>query len=178
MGIFISVSPVQPQKALLPIAVTLSGIFTEVSPVQFSKALKLISVTLSGIVTEVSPVQSLKALKPIAVTGTPSISFGISTEVLPVPRVTFVIVMLLFSAVYSILVAVPGMAFPPTVAFAGNIRVLSDVQLKKANSPIDVTDLGIFTEVSPVHSIKTPLPIFLTPLEIFTEVSPVQLGKA
>ena len=51
-GIEMFVSPVQPQKAPMPIEVTLDGIVTLVSPVQFSKA-PAICVVPSFIVIEV-----------------------------------------------------------------------------------------------------------------------------
>ena len=113
-----------------------------------------------------------------AATGIPPMVVGMSTVVFPLPGFISVTVTVLPLTVYFICAAVSGMAFPPTVALSGNIRVSSDVHWKNADTPIDVTDLGIFTEVSPAHSVKTPLPIFLTPSEIFTEVSPVQLVKA
>ena len=112
--------------------VTPSGISTEVSPVHFLKAFAPIDVTLSGMLTSVSPVQFSKALSPIAVTGKPSIVAGISTVVLSVPGVTFVIVMLPFSTVYSNCVAVSGIALVPGVTLAGYITVSSDVQPEKA----------------------------------------------
>ena len=66
-GMVTDVSPVQPEKAELPIAVTPEGIVTEVSPVQPEKAVLPIAVTPEGIVTEVSPSQSEKAELPIVV---------------------------------------------------------------------------------------------------------------
>ena len=45
----------QPEKAELPMLVTLLGIVTEVKPVQSAKASSSMLVTLLGIVTEVKP---------------------------------------------------------------------------------------------------------------------------
>ena len=50
-GIVMLVSPLQPEKAELPMLVTLSGIVTLVSPVQPEKASAPILVTLSGMAT-------------------------------------------------------------------------------------------------------------------------------
>ena len=55
------VSPLQSEKALLPMLVTLSGIVTLVKPLQPEKARAPMLVTLSGIVMLVKPVQFPKA---------------------------------------------------------------------------------------------------------------------
>ena len=47
----------KPEKAALPIAVTLSGMVTDVKPLQPRKASCPIDVTLSGMVTDVKPLQ-------------------------------------------------------------------------------------------------------------------------
>ena len=44
--------------------------------------------------------------------------------------------------------------------------------------PIEVTELGIVTDVSPLQLWNTPLPIEVTELGIITEVSPLQLSNA
>ena len=51
------VSPLQPEKARLPMVVTLLGMVTDVNPSHFPKAHKAIEVTLLGIVTEVRLLQ-------------------------------------------------------------------------------------------------------------------------
>ena len=56
----IEVSPLHPEKAPLPILVTLLGILIEVSPLQPEKVLLPILVTLFGILIEVSDVQPSK----------------------------------------------------------------------------------------------------------------------
>ena len=68
----------QPEKALAPIVVTLSGIVIDVSPEQPEKALAPMVVTLSGIVIAVSPEQPENADSPIFVT-----LFGIVIDVNP-----------------------------------------------------------------------------------------------
>ena len=62
-----SVRP-QPEKAELPIDVTLSGMVTDVKPLQSRKAELSIDVTLSGMVTDVKPLQPWNAEPPIDVT--------------------------------------------------------------------------------------------------------------
>ena len=49
--------PLQPEKADLPMLVTLSGMMTEVKLLQPEKAHQPMRVTLSGMVTEVKPLQ-------------------------------------------------------------------------------------------------------------------------
>ena len=73
-----AVSPLQPEKALSPILVTLPGIAIEVSPLHPEKAPPPILVTLLGILIDVSPLQPEKALSPILVT-----LFGIFIELSP-----------------------------------------------------------------------------------------------
>ena len=70
---FTEVRDLQPEKALLPIVVTLFGMVTEVSALQPAKAAPPIAVTLFGMFTEVRELQSLKASCPIVVTPSPII---------------------------------------------------------------------------------------------------------
>lgn len=49
------------------------------------------------------------------------------------------------------------------------------MQLPKARYPIEVTELGIITEVRPEQPINAPSPIEVTDLGIVTDVRPVQL---
>jgi len=58
-----------PQKAFLPIVVTVLGISIDVSPGLPEKALSPIVVTVLGISIDVSPEIPEKALSPIVVTG-------------------------------------------------------------------------------------------------------------
>lgn len=48
------------------------------------------------------------------------------------------------------------------------------MQLPKVRYPIEVTELGIITEVRPEQSINAPSPIEVTELGIITEVRPIQ----
>ena len=61
------VKPLQPEKALSPIFVTLEGMVTLVKPLQPEKAEEPISVTLEGMVTLVKPLQPEKVEEPIFV---------------------------------------------------------------------------------------------------------------
>jgi hypothetical protein len=65
---YISVKPMQPEKANIPIKVTEFPIVTEVKPRQTQKAHFPIVVTELGTVTEVNPMHSEKASFPIEVT--------------------------------------------------------------------------------------------------------------
>ena len=53
----IDVSPLQPEKALLSIDVTLLGMVSDVRPLQPEKAELTMNVTLLGMVTDVRPLQ-------------------------------------------------------------------------------------------------------------------------
>ena len=52
------------------------------------------------------------------------------------------------------------------------------LQLLKASSPIDVTELGMVTEVKLVQRTKAHLPIDITELPMVTEFKPLQSKKA
>ena len=62
------VRPVQPEKALILMTVTLFGMVMPTRPVQSEKTTISMSVTLFGMVTLVRPVQPEKALSPMLVT--------------------------------------------------------------------------------------------------------------
>ena len=64
----IDVKPLQLEKAVAPILVTLLGIVIEVKDEQSEKAVASMLVTLLGIVTEVKDLQLMKALYPMLVT--------------------------------------------------------------------------------------------------------------
>jgi hypothetical protein len=53
-GMLTDISPVQPEKAILPMEVTDDGIFTDVSPVQPENAAEPMEVTVDGMLTDVS----------------------------------------------------------------------------------------------------------------------------
>ena len=54
------------------------------------------------------------------------------------------------------------------------VNEASHLQPAKAPLPIEVTELGIVTEVRPVQPEKEPAPIVVTELPMMTEVRPVQ----
>ena len=60
----------------------------------------------------------------------------------------------------------------------GMVTEVSPEQSAKAPSPIDVTELGMATEVSPEQPEKVHEPMEVTELGMVTEVSPEQSAKA
>ena len=74
-SIVTDVSPLQPEKALSPMDVTLLGMTTDVSPLQPEKAKPPMDVTLLPIETDVRPLQPENALSPMSVTLFPIVNF-------------------------------------------------------------------------------------------------------
>ena len=113
-----------------------------------------------------------------AATGIPPMVVGMSTVVFPLPGFISVTVTVLPLTVYFICVALSGAAISAAAAFAGIIRVSSDVQSLKALSPILVTSFGTTTEVSFEQFSKALRSINVTVEGIFISISPVQSEKA
>ena len=68
--------------------------------------------------------------------------------------------------------------YPPELKLSQLIalkfNVVKLLQYSKASSPIDVTLLGIVTEVKSLQRLKAEFPIDVTPLGIVMEVKPLQ----
>ena len=159
MGISTEVKPLQPEKAPAPIEVTEVGISTEVKPLQSEKALCPIDVTELGISTEVKPLQFANAYSPIEVT-----EVGITTEVKPLQpekaegpiEVTEVGMIVFLQPHIKELVAVSIIALQLslesyTVFPLSTVMLSNPLQQEKALLPIDVTELGITTDVKPLQ---------------------------
>ena len=58
------------------------------------------------------------------------------------------------------------------------VIVFSPLHLKNALLPMDVTELGMVTEVSPLHPSNAWLPMDVTELGMVTEVSPLHPENA
>ena len=113
------------------------GITTEVKPLQQEKALLPIEVTELGITTEVKPLQPEKASSPISVT-----ELGIIVFLQPLSN--------LFVAVSIKALQLSLESY--TVFPLSTVMLSKPLQQKKAFSPIEVTELGITTDVKPLHS--------------------------
>ena len=169
--------PMQPSKALDPIAVTLLGMVMAKRLVQPLKAFAPIAVTLLGIETDNRLVQSEKASSPIDVNWSPNM-----TEVMPPqPRKAFApIVVTLFgitvflqpaiSVFVSVLIIALQLSRESKAVFSMSTTIDSRA-LQPSNSPppILVTLLGIIMDERLLQPLKAPLSIFVTLLGIVTE---------
>ena len=126
----------QPEKACSPIDVTLFGILIEVRSVQPEKAQDPIEVTLFGISIEVRPVQPKKALDPIDVT-----LLGILVVCQPA-----------MSSLASVFIIALQSSLESYTEFPSFTTIeIRPVPPPKADLTIEVTLLGISTEVRPVQ---------------------------
>ena len=128
------VSPVHSVKATAPIEVTELGMVTEVSPEQPEKAHSPMEMTELGMVTEVSPEQPSKADSLIEVT-------ELGMIVLLQPTINLfvdvsIIALQLLRESYALLSLL-------------TITEVRPEQLEKTLSPMEVTEFGMDTEVSP-----------------------------
>ena len=142
------VKPVQPENALSPTDVTLLGMVMEVKPVQPENAELLMDVTLLGMVIDVKPVQSWNAALPIVVT-----LLGISIDIMfiqlekarsAIPTVSSLRCIAEPTGIDPLYVyaTLPAYTTPSDWLFNHAVP-------EKAPLPIDVTLLGIVTDVRP-----------------------------
>ena len=61
------------------------------------------------------------------------------------------------------------------VTLLGMITDVKPLQLENALAPIDVTLLGMITDVRPLQPPKASVPMDVTPLPMLTDVKPLQL---
>lgn len=152
--LIIALHPFRESYALLPGSTTMRSIIG-----QYAKAPYPIEITALGIFTEVNPLQPSKALAPMETT-----EFGIIVFLQPAIN-SFVVVLIIalhsFRESYALLSASTTMRSNPE-------------QPAKGHPPIEVTELGIVTEVRPMQPSKAERPIDVTELGILTELRPVQ----
>ena len=140
------------------------GIVTEVKPLQFSNAELPIEVTELGIVMLINPLQPKNAELPIEVTESGIIVF-LQPEI-------------------NVLVSVLIIALQLSLESYTEFPLLTTIDSKllqpmNAELPIEVTELPIVTEVSPLQLLNALLPIEVTELGILIlPVNPLQLLNA
>ena len=139
------VTPIHPKNAEDPISVTELGMVTEVKPVQFSNAKLLIDVTQSPMVTDFRDSLPLKNAEVFLPKYNESIGESAKSN--------------------------PVIVLSPS----SNTSFVSPEQLKNAEGPISVTELGMVTEVKRQQFLNAPEPIEVTELPMVTEVKPLQL---
>ena len=170
----IAVRPLQPEKALAPILMTLPGMVIVVRPEQFKKALPPILVTPVPITTFVKPEQLEKALVPMSL-----IVFGIVIVVMAVqaenaPAPIYLVPAVNVYSVNPLLVA--------STAYVSAYLMLSvtgrEVQPEKALVPMVVTLSGMVIPVRDLHPLNALELMVVTPVPITTLVNPVQPEKA
>lgn len=131
-GMVTEVRCLHSSKVKLSMVVTLDGISIEMSPLLL-KALAPIDVTELGMVMDVSPVQPSKAFGPIALT-----VLGIIVVLVPIINVASDFLIMALQLLRLSYIALPDTTF----------REVSRVQPSKALLEMDVTVLGMETEVS------------------------------
>ena len=148
LGMVKVVKPIQLLNAELPMDVTLLGMVMEVKPVQPENAELLMDVTLLGMVIDVKPVQSWNAALPIVVT-----LLGISIDIMfiqlekarsAIPTVSSLRCIAEPTGIDPLYVyaTLPAYTTPSDWLFNHAVP-------EKAPLPIDVTLLGIVTDVRP-----------------------------
>ena len=163
----------QPEKQAPSISVTLLGIVIDVSPVQSEKQLYPIRMTLLGMETEVRLVQPEKSLYPKEVTVLPMVTSDSLDALLKGDEPDKILPIYAFCRAVSsnVLTSMASVVASPSSKTA---EVRAEQPLK-AYSLMEVTLLGIVTEVNPVQPWKLLLPISVRLLESLTEDSSVAL---